>query len=428
MTEPDRKPASVATTLPFVLSGNVVLLPCSALDEDVRRRMAFEEGDFLLSHRHGRTSSQVIDGGTAALLTLFATPRTIADVIAENSRVLGIDPRRRAEEVLPYLAALVQRGDLVAPGTAEGAELRPQYDDGAIVAGWTIVRCVRVIDDSEVYEVRNGGGAAALKIARASTPAVRALFRNETSVLRHLDGSGIAPRPIAAGSWQGRPYVVMEWATGDDALTAAATRRDDRAALLALCAGIARAYAALHARGVVHGDVHPRNIAAAGEVVLLDFGHASIGGRVPRSGRAGVAYFFPPESMATRRQRPSAAGEQYALAALLYLMIAGDHYLDFRLGEEEMARQIAGEPPLPFASRGAAPWPEVERILFRALSKDPQQRYPSIADMAAALATCRASAAEAARTAAAPASSPADVSGPPPTSREWPSLPRKARA
>ena len=43
------------------------------------------------------------------------------------------------------------------------------------------------------------------------------------------------------------------------------------------------------------------------------------------------------------------------------------------------------EPPLPFAKRGIAPWPDVEAILVRALQKDPAQRFASMRELAAAL-------------------------------------------
>ena len=125
---------------------------------------------------------------------------------------------------------------------------------------------------------------------------------------------------------------------------------------------------------MLHGDVHPRNIVVAGDrVVLLDFGVARLVDEPPRVGRAGVPFFFEPE-----HELPSSpAGEQYALAALLYLLIAGRHYLDFRLDREELERQIETDSPAALVD-----WPEPERILFRALEKDPARRYASIADMA----------------------------------------------
>ncbi|HYL05680.1 MAG TPA: lanthionine synthetase LanC family protein, partial [Thermoanaerobaculia bacterium] len=75
-----------------------------------------------------------------------------------------------------------------------------------------------------------------------------------------------------------------------------------------------------------------------------------------------------------------------AVAALLYLLLTGSHYRDFSLEREALLRQIAEEPPLPFAERGVPPWPEAEKVLTRALAKRPRDRYPSLAALARALA------------------------------------------
>src|SRR6185436_7956413 len=81
----------------------------------------------------------------------------------------------------------------------------------------------------------------------------------------------------------------------------------------------------------------------------------------------------------------SPVGEQHAVAALLYSLLTGAHPRDYSLDKDEMLRQIAEEPPLPFAERGVDPWPEVEAVLRRALAKDPAERFPSMVGLAAAL-------------------------------------------
>jgi eukaryotic-like serine/threonine-protein kinase len=377
-------------TEPFVLKQDVLLIPCSELSDDLRARITFDEGDFTLSRRHGRSLSQVIDGETAALLALFRQPRTIVDAVIENSRSFGRNPEVLLDELLPHLGAFLHNNVLVPAGSTEEQELRPRYESGQSVAGWTIVRCASLIEDTEIYQVRRDGDLAALKIARVDTPGLRSIFENELEVLRHLDGGGIAPRLLDSGEIETHPYLIMEWVPGVDAGVAAALRRHDRVALIELCVSIASAYAKLHERGVLHADVHPRNVLAGDAgAMLLDFGLSRLDGRPPRVGRGGMYYFYEPELFSTQEQGmgpASAAGEQYALAALLYLLISGHHYLDFRYGREEMVQQVRTEPPLPFAKRGLPPWPPVEEILARALAKEPEQRYGSIAEMAALLA------------------------------------------
>jgi predicted Ser/Thr protein kinase len=386
-------------TGPFVLKEDVVLIPCAELSDDVRARISFDQGDYTIMHRHGRAPMQVIDAGTAALLALFRQPRTIADAVLENSRAIGTLPDTRLDELLPHLDAFLDGRVLVPAGSGEEIAIRPRYDSGTAVAGWTIVRCIHLIEDKEIYEVRNGHGGAVLKIGRNDTPELQWRFENEAAILRRLHGSAVAPELIGAGTLDGRPYLTAEWISGVDISVAAADRRHDRTALVDLCASVARAYATLHVRGVVHGDVNWRNIMAGDRLVLLDFEAARLAGEPARIGRMVMPLFAEPECASAMRHGstlpPSEAGEQYAVAALLYLLLTGQHYLEFRYEHDEMLRQVESDSPLPFAARGLPPWPEIEAILGRALEKDPSGRYGSIAEMAALLEAAREDAARA---------------------------------
>ena len=354
----------------------------------MRAKFEYDEGDYTLSRLHGRVPSQIVDGETASLLRLFREPTTIVEAVIRNSRELSKDPKSWLDELLPHLDGFLRSHVLVpADAQQEERELRPLIDAGGIAAGWTIVRCVHLMEESEIYRVRREGAEGAMKIGRI-TPFS---FGNEIEVLRHLDGN-VAPRLIDSGEHEGRPYLVTEWLEGTDATNAASFGRHDRAAILALCTSVATAYAELHERGVVHADVHPRNVIVAADrsVGLIDFGLSRVDGvSTRRMPRGGMYAFYEPEYLAGVRQGrqlpASFAGEQYAVSALLYQLITGTHYVDFRLEREEMVRQAEQEPPVPFASRGIPPWPEVERILFRGLDKDPAKRFASMRELADAL-------------------------------------------
>ena len=107
--------------------------------------------------------------------------------------------------------------------------------------------------------------------------------------------------------------------------------------------------------------------------------------------RSRIAFFFEPEyaKAAQGKRGPpasSALGEQYALAALLYSIVTGNHYLEFSIEKEEMLRQIVEDPPLPFIRRGVPAWPELEQVLAKALAKRPAERFTTVADFASAVA------------------------------------------
>jgi serine/threonine-protein kinase len=222
------------------------------------------------------------------------------------------------------------------------------------------------------------------------------MFGREVAILKHLDGN-VSPKLLESGKHEDRQYLLIEWCPGVNASLAAADFRrsadaGNRQRLLQLCCAILDAYARLHAQHVIHSDVHPRNVLVTGddEIKIIDYGLAQLD--VPEHGvkcpnRGGVGFFFEPEyAQAVRagHHRPESGelGEQYALAALLYLLLTGVHYLEFSIEKHEMLRQIVEDPPLPFSSRGIAAWPEVEHLLVKALSKNPHDRFSSVADFA----------------------------------------------
>lgn len=384
----------MAITDPLLLPPDVILVPVTELPEELRRQLDSEEGDWAITRPRSRTPSRLVDADSAELLALFKEPRTIVEAVIRYSRSREIDPGETLEQAYPLLQRLLGSGFLVPEGEAGAEGIHPALDPGDTIAGFEVVECVQGLEDTELYQVRNGKVLAALKIERPSAAGKTGLFEREAAILTHLDGQG-TPRLLDSGEVDGRRYLAIEWRAGVDAVTAAAERRGTRAELLALLSAIVSAYAGLHERGVLHADVHPRNVLVErdGSVRLIDFGIAAWEGApegLARTWRGGVAFFFEPEyAVAVRAgQEPppaTASGEQYGVAALLYLLATGVHPIDFSLEKKEMLRQIAEEPPRPFSERGAEPWPELETILARALRKDPAERFASMAEMAAAL-------------------------------------------
>lgn len=387
------------TTDQFRLPADLILTPVEELPMEVRKRFVYDKGDYAVTRSRARAPSRIINGSAAELLREFLSPSTVARAIVRFARVRGASPETTLVEAYPLLEQLLAGGLLVADG--ENAD--PTHGElrrGEFAGTWEIIEPIQVSDDGEVHQVKSGARTAILKIegcASDSRSATQTAIRREARVLDCLQGT-VAPQLIEAGEHEGRCYLAIEWCPGINAQAYAQElhRDNDRGSVLALCRKIAAAYVRLHARGFIHGDVHPRNILVdgPGEVRLIDFGHAVRIGDDDAPGRAGVSFFFEPEFAAAvldKREVPIAgpAGEQYAVAALLYLLSTGSYYLDFSLEREKLLRQIVTETPRPFADQGIAPWPELEAILARALSKSPSERYATMNAMAAALADAK---------------------------------------
>jgi serine/threonine protein kinase len=154
------------------------------------------------------------------------------------------------------------------------------------------------------------------------------------------------------------------------------------------------ALGAAHAAGIIHRDLKPSNVILTTDLEhgekpkLIDFGLAKLAKTVEKSGLTrtgqvvGTPRYMSPEQIAGR-----AVGERsdmYALGCLIYEMIAGRPPFNGEDDVQVLYQQIHDEPePL---SKNAPDVPEaLEKVVQRVLSKDPAQRYASVAELARAL-------------------------------------------
>ncbi|HET7433988.1 MAG TPA: lipopolysaccharide core heptose(II) kinase RfaY, partial [Thermoanaerobaculia bacterium] len=337
----------------FVLPDDVTLVPVASLPESLRT-FAWNDGDVAISRAKSRSASRIVGADAAALVREFATPATIVEAVLRFSRARNEDAEQTLEQAYPILDALIANGVLIA-------EDAPRTRLASLAIGdawrdWTVAAIVQVLEGTELYQLQRGAELAALKLADCP---------RERRVLARA--GDVAPRVLDEDD----DFLLLEWIRGVDAKTAATDE--------GLCARIANAFATLHERGVIHGDVHPRNVLVQrdGSVRLIDFGNASLDGDAPP--RAGVPFFYEPELAAAMRAAkpsppPTEAGEQYAVAALLHLLETGRYTHDFSLERDELLRQIAEEAPR-----------VDDEVLRRALSKEPADRYPTMRELALAL-------------------------------------------
>jgi len=140
----------------------------------------------------------------------------------------------------------------------------------------------------------------------------------------------------------------------------------------------------MHKNGIIHRDIKPQNILihSEGHVKVSDFGIA----RMADSGTVGdgdvvmgsVHYFSPEQAQGLE---VSAASDIYSVGVVLYEMLTGA--VPFN-GDSPVAiaMQHVNIPPRPLHILNPDVSPELERVVLRALEKDPKKRYQQALDMA----------------------------------------------
>ncbi len=184
-------------------------------------------------------------------------------------------------------------------------------------------------------------------------------------------------------------YLVMEYVAGETlAHRLAAGPPPDVAMIARVLGGMASALDYAHSRGVVHRDVKPANVMldAHGVVKLMDFGIARLsdGATATAAGTVmGTVEYMAPEQILGKVVDGRA--DQFSLAAVAYEMLTGSTLF----GHESITTlvyKLVHETPPPARVRRPEISEAVDRVLMRALRKEPSERYPTCADFAGALA------------------------------------------
>jgi serine/threonine protein kinase len=148
---------------------------------------------------------------------------------------------------------------------------------------------------------------------------------------------------------------------------------------------IADALQYIHDRGLIHRDIKPENLLLGpnNRLLLSDFGIAIATHKVTASSEqviAGTIAYMAPEQI---QGKPCRASDQYALGILTYAWLCGT--LPFQGSLDDIAEQHLFEAPPSLNERVSTIPFAVEDVVFRALAKDPGQRYSSVREFAVAL-------------------------------------------
>ena len=151
--------------------------------------------------------------------------------------------------------------------------------------------------------------------------------------------------------------------------------------------GVASALQLAHDRGITHRDLKPANIVAhryeSGERVykVIDFGLAAIKAASDETRLTNPAFFLgtlayaAPEQM--RGEDVSAATDVYALGVIAYEMLTGGRPFDGANQAALVNQTLTGTPASAATRRTGLP-AAIDEAVMKALSKDPQERWPSV--------------------------------------------------
>jgi serine/threonine-protein kinase len=234
----------------------------------------------------------------------------------------------------------------------------------------------------------NNGRPVAIKVPHPEVecePALFDRFRREEEIGKLMDHPGVMK--VYSDDERSQVYMVMEWVEGRllrKVLGEQPKLPLERAIRITL--HILDALDYIHSRGVVHRDMKPENVMVdeLDNIKLIDFGIAgSAGSRrltfAKFSPTMGTPDYISPEQV--KGQRGDARSDLYALGVMMYEMLSGKVPFSgtnpFLIMNDRLLNN-----PVPPREVDPTITPQLQEIIYRALERDPKNRYASARDFA----------------------------------------------
>lgn len=233
-----------------------------------------------------------------------------------------------------------------------------------------------------------------LRPAIVAQPEFVARFEREARAAATLESANVAKVLDVDTTDTGLAYMVIEYLEGNDLADELARRgrlpiQEAVAWVMEACTPIAEA----HGQGIIHRDLKPSNLFLAKKgnervLKLLDFGISKVlaesdGKNTSSFGTLGTPHYMSPEHVrnASDVDRRS---DIWSLGVILYELLTGTE--PFSGDPARVIAAIVTDPvPPPRTKRDDIP-EALERVIMRALAKDPRERYPDVRALSLALA------------------------------------------
>ena len=274
---------------------------------------------------------------------------------------------------------------------------------GQLLAGtYRVTRRIAAGGMGAVYEaqhIRLSWQRFAIKVlhpAVRDAPEAYSRFRREAQIAAALGHPNIIHVLDLDETEQGQPFMVMELLSGQDMGQLSGPL--EPGVLLRIMEQVGSALEAAHGRGIVHRDIKPANIYLAGDpqqltrrplVKVLDFGISKIRHGVTVVTRAntllGSLHYMSPEQATGEVARIDHTTDIFALGVICYEALTGTRpfYAPTAPG---VLYKICNEDPPPVTSVRADLPAALDPVLARAMAKQRDQRFQSVAALVQGLA------------------------------------------
>ena len=264
---------------------------------------------------------------------------------------------------------------------------------GKVISHYRILKKLGQGGMGHVYLVEDIdlGRKAAIKVLAPELvrdEVIKERFKREAQAVAALNHKNIVTI-YEFGTFEAKPYIVMEYVDGESLRDLQRRKKISFEEIIVIVGQICEGLAKSHQTGIIHRDLKPENILfdQDRQVKILDFGLAKFRSHeniTQKSMRLGTINYMSPEQL--QGNEADVRSDIFSLGIILYELITAE--MPFKGDyEASIIYSILHEQPKPIVDFKLTVPPTVQTIINRSLAKKKEDRYQSVNELAADLAT-----------------------------------------
>ena len=270
-------------------------------------------------------------------------------------------------------------------------------EPGSELAGYRVERVLAAGGMGTVYLARDPvlprlDALKVLSTELSKDPGLRERFTRESDTGAALHHPNIVSIYSRGEAEDGQLWIAMQYVAGTDAEAALAAGTMNPGRALRIVREVAKALDYAHRLNVVHHDVKPSNILLATDidsddehVLLSDFGISRTIGQTDTTGDAPLTLslaYAAPEAIAG--SAISGSADIYSLGCTLFRLLTNKHVFSQADGTSALVAAHLRQAPPRISDFLSGSSPQLDSVIAKALAKDPDQRFDSAREFAAA--------------------------------------------
>lgn len=271
-------------------------------------------------------------------------------------------------------------------------------EPGSELAGYRIERILAAGGMGAVYLAHDPvlprlDALKVLGVQASKDPGLRQRFIRESDTGAMLHHPNIVSIYSRGEAEDGQLWMAMQYVAGTDAEAALAAGTMNPARALRVVREVAKALDYAHRLNIVHNDVKPSNILLSSDVdgeddehiLLSDFGISRAMGHADAPGVAPLTLslaYAAPEAIASSVITGSA--DIYSLGCTLFRLLTNKHVFSQADGTSALVEAHLRQPPPRISDFLSGSSPQLDSVIAKVLAKDPDQRFHSAREFAAA--------------------------------------------